>query len=149
MSGRVFRHPIEVPFADIDLAKVLYFPRLFHYSHLAMEAFFGQVVGRPYARVLDDGNTGFPTVHTEADYFRPIRYGETVVAETTVRRLGGASVDFRFRFRVDPEAESRAEIRSRVVCVAMDAFRSRPIPEDLRAVFAAFLESSDPGAKTP
>jgi 4-hydroxybenzoyl-CoA thioesterase len=149
MSARAYEHSLAVPFADVDMAKVLYFPRLFHYTHLAMEGFFENAVGLPYPSLLADRKLGFPTVHTEADYFGPIRYGERLRIRFTVRRLGRSSADLRFRFRGGDETETRAEARSTVVCVDMDRFASVPMPPDLRAAFEAHLEEVDASRTSP
>lgn len=135
-----FKTSIPVAFADVDWARVLYFPRLFHYCHLAMEAFFADVVGMPYAQVLTVRNLGFPTVHAEADYHAPIRYGEPLSCHVTVRALGRSRVDFRFRFRVGDEGDDRAEARNTVVCAAMDRFKAEPLPLDLREIFQRYCE---------
>jgi acyl-CoA thioesterase FadM len=140
MSGRIHEQRIEVPFADMDMAKVLYFPRLFHYCHLAMEGWFAAAAGMPYHRVLSERNLGFPTVHAEADYFRTITYGLVLRALFSVRRVGRTSVDLRIRFLAEGEEDPRAEARSTVVCVAIDRFESVPVPEDLRRLFSLYLE---------
>lgn len=145
MSGRVYEHRIAVPFADLDMARVLYFPRIFHYVHVTMEGFFEHAAGVPYPYLLSERNLGFPTVHTEAAWAAPIRYGDVLRAAFTVRRLGSSSVDLRVRFRAGDEDAPRVEARSTVVCVAMDRFKSVPVPADLRAILAAHLEPPLPG----
>ena len=82
-----FKHRIPVSFGDVDYARILYYPRLFHFCHAVMEAFFDGV-GFNYAKLLVERKIGFPTVHTEADYRIPMPYGIVLEFDLTVRSLG-------------------------------------------------------------
>lgn len=140
MSGKTFRTVVPVTFGDVDYARILYYPRLFHYCHVVMERFFDEAVGIPYHTVLSERRLGFPTVHTEADYRRPMPYGEHLAFEFSVRALGTSSVSFRYVVSGAGDETPRAEARSVVVCVDMDRFEKQPLPKDLRHAFAGYLE---------
>ncbi len=137
MSARTFTSPVPVAFGDMDYARVLYFPRVFHYVHRVMEDWFAREFSLPYDRFLGERQLGLPTVHAEADYATPIRYGDALQCTMSVRRLGASSVDLRFVFSVNDAAV--CEARTTVVCVDMVSFTKRALPEDLRASLAAFL----------
>jgi 4-hydroxybenzoyl-CoA thioesterase len=139
---RIHTQVVPVDFGDADLAGILYFPRLFHLCHVVMEGFVAEALGITYAVLLKERNLGFPTVRTEADYRSPMPYGHDLRLDMTVRRLGRSSLDFRWRVRLaDGEGDERAEVKSTVVCVAMDSFLGVPIPEDIREAFLPFLEA--------
>ncbi len=140
MPGRIYVHEIQVSFGDVDYARILYYPRLFHYCHVVMEGFFDSVVGMPYAKVLSERKLGFPTVHTEADYHDPMPYGLRLSIGLSVRAVGTTSLSLRYQVRAVGEDEPRAEARTTVVCVDMDRFTKLPIPRDLRDAFSDFLE---------
>ena len=131
---------MELQFGDVDYARVLYYPRLLHYCHVAMEGFFGEVTGNSYAHLLGERKIGFPTVHLDVTYKSPLRYGTTVRMQVCVLRVGRSSLDLRYRELGDGESGSRAEVLATVVCVNMDTFRSVPIPDDVRPVLEEFLE---------
>jgi 4-hydroxybenzoyl-CoA thioesterase len=139
MTTRVFTHRIPVSFGDVDYARILYYPRLFHFCHAAMEAFF-DAVGFNYARLLVERKIGFPTVHTEADYHVPMPYGITLEFGLTVRALGTTSVSFHYLVRGAGEEAIRAEARTTVVCIDMDRFQKKPLPPDIRRILAEYLE---------
>ena len=40
-----FECRIPVRFGDIDIAKIVYYPRFLHFCHVAMEEMFGHVIG--------------------------------------------------------------------------------------------------------
>lgn len=138
-----FLHALNVTFGECDPAGVVYYPRYFDWFHRAMEAWFGEGLGRPYAQVLRE--LGFPSVRAEADFKAPCRMGELVGVELTVGRLGNASVELLLRVR-GPDGTLRATGRVVVVVVAMDPggpqhFRLRPLPAELRQSMARW--SSD------
>ena len=141
MSAAVFQHEVPIAFGDVDYARVLYYPRLFHYCHLVMERFYVEVVGVPYPTLIEERRLGFPTVHLEADYRRTMDYRLVRLRfAMTVARLGTSSVELRFRvFGPDDEAP-RAEARVTTVCVDMDRFASVTLPPDLREVYSRYLE---------
>ena len=142
MSGKTFEHEIPIRFGDVDKAAILYYPNFHHYCHVVMESFFEEVVRMPYARVLAERGIGFPAVHLETSYLKPMPYGMTLVFHLSVAKLGRTSVVLLLRARGVGDDELRAEARITVVCVTMGNFASTPVPEDIREIFAAHLESN-------
>ena len=55
-----FRTSIKVRFSDEDHARIVYYPRFFHFFHVAFEDFF-ESEGVPYRACLDEG-VGWPAV---------------------------------------------------------------------------------------
>jgi 4-hydroxybenzoyl-CoA thioesterase len=138
MASRTFKHRIPVSFGDVDYARIMYYPRLFHFCHAVMEAFFDGV-GLNYARLLVDRKIGFPTVHTEANYRIPMPYGIVLEFELSVRAIGVTSVSFDYVVRGEGESEIRAEARTTVVCIDMDRFEKKALPPDIRRVLSEYL----------
>ena len=139
MTARAFHHRIPISFGDVDYARILYYPRLFHFCHAVMEAFF-DAVGLNYAKLLVERKIGFPTVHTEADYRIPMPYGMVLEFDLTVRSLGTTSVSFHYVVRGAGEEELRAEASTTVVCIDMDRFHKKPLPPDIRRILAEYVE---------
>src|SRR5690606_1601196 len=65
----------RVRFGDEDHAQIVYYPRFFHFFHCAFEDFFDQQ-GFPYRACLAVDRVGWPAVHAEADFERPVRFGD-------------------------------------------------------------------------
>jgi len=137
---------IPVRFAEIDRAGIVYYPRFFHYFHVAFEEFFADRVGVPYNVLLDRDRVGFPTVHAECDYRAPLRFGDVLRVDVSVEKMGRSSVVFLYRLRRSARARPAAEARITVVCVDMDAFRPIPIPARCRK---AFLRHHEKPAAAP
>lgn len=123
-----FRTPLTVRFGDVDPAGIVYYPRFLHYCHLAMEELFRAGLGRPYPEILDQERFGFPAVHLEVDFRRPLRYGDEIEVEVRVVRLGNTSATWRYRVFRRGETEALAEARVVTAGVDLDSFRPRPVP---------------------
>lgn len=132
-----FRTQIEVRFGDVDHAGIVYYPQFFIYFHEAFEEFFNDC-GFRYADLLNQRRIGFPTVHIEADYKLPLRYGDALDIELSVPAVGDKSAVFRYvGFRHgDGQRACAAEITC--ACVNMESFQAITIPDDLRALFRRF-----------
>jgi 4-hydroxybenzoyl-CoA thioesterase len=129
---------IEVRFGDEDHAGIVYYPRFFDFFHRAFEDFFKDH-GVPYKEVLDVDNCGWPSVHAEADFKSPARFGDTLTMELEVERIGEKSATF--AFRGVNRAEGRVVLTGKVtcVCIEMDTFAPQPIPDKYRAMFEKHL----------
>lgn len=135
-----FEHKLTVRFGECDPAGVVYYPRYFDWFHRAMEAWFGEGLGRPYHEVLEQ--LGFPSVHAEADYRRPCVMGEELAVVLAVTRIGRSSVELGLRVR-GPDGDIRAVGRVVIVVITMapgteEHFALRPLPDDLRAAMQRF-----------
>jgi len=128
------RFPLDVRFGDLDAAGIVYFPRYLHFCHVGMEEYFRHVVGIDYPSFVGaPHHFGLPTVRTEVEHRRPIRYGEPVELEVEVVRVGGSSVEWRDRFWHAGAELPSSEARIVTVLVDLRDFGKRPLPDWLRA----------------
>jgi 4-hydroxybenzoyl-CoA thioesterase len=138
--------PVFVHWGLCDPAGIVYFPRFFELFHQAMETWFFDGLGLPYDALIVGRKIGFPSVHTEADFKRPTRFGETIAVELRVREPGHSSIAFDYVIRAhDDPSDVRAT--GHTVCVVMDLDassptfrRALPMPDDLRERIAAFRQ---------
>jgi 4-hydroxybenzoyl-CoA thioesterase len=145
---QVHLHPIAVRFGMADPAGIVYFPRYFDWFHQAMESWFDEGLGRPYAEVLR--SHGLPTVDTRCAYRAPCRPGEVVTVELRVARLGRTSLRLAYTVR-GADGGLRALARTDVVFVGLvpgtpEHLRPVPLPPDLRDAMLRYL---DPDAAVP
>lgn len=132
----IHRFPLVVRFGDLDPAGIVYYPRYLHFCHVGMEEYFRHVVGIDYPVVLAEHRLGLPAVRTEVEHRRPIRYGDAVVLEVEVVRVGDSSVEWRDRFLHAGETRPSTEARIVTVCVDLASFTKTPVPAWLRAKLA-------------
>lgn len=140
-SGVSFVYSTPVRFADVDHAGIVYYPRFFHYFHLAFEELWRARIGpRAYVELIDRDRLGFPAVRAECEFSAPLRFGDTAEIELTVARLGTSSITFRYKVRRAEDATLVAD--GRVVCAVVDLSRfvAVPTPERIREMLADLLE---------
>jgi 4-hydroxybenzoyl-CoA thioesterase len=115
----VFRFSQPVRFADIDHAGIVYYPRYFHYFHLAFEELWRERIGpAAYSRIIDEDRIGFPAVRAECDFKAPLKFGDTADIEVSVPRLGSRSITFRYRIFRSADRNLCAE--GQVICAVVD-----------------------------
>lgn len=140
---------LPVRFADIDHAGIVYFPRFFHFFHVAFEEMWREHLGaRAYVSLLDDDRLGFPAVRAECDYRAPLRFGDVAEVELRVIKLGRTSVTF--GYRVYRAAETGAVEQPRLLVaegstvsaiVDLSRFAAVEPPDKVRELLAALTES--------
>src|SRR6185369_6259774 len=135
-----YKTRLTVRFGDVDKAGIVYFPRIFHYMHIAQEDFFAEYVGVPYPQLIESEGIGFPTVSDATDFVGVIRYGDVVEITVFISRLGDSSATF--EFRLHRQATGELLVRAAQVKVAVDlaTWQKIPIPDRLRQSFAACRE---------
>jgi 4-hydroxybenzoyl-CoA thioesterase len=136
-----FTFATPVRFADVDHAGIVYYPRYFHYFHLAFEELWRTRIGpRAYSELLDRDKIGFPAVRAECEFRAPLRFGDTAEIELSVAKLGEKSVTFRYRVhRADPH---QLAAEGRVVCAVVDLakFVAIPTPARISALLADLVD---------
>ncbi len=130
---------VPVRFGDIDQAGIVYYPRFFHLFHIAFEDFFREQAGVPYDQVLGKLRIGFPTVHIDADFTSPLKYGDRVDIELSVVRIGKRSVTCQYRAFRSANGELCATAQITTATVNMDDFKPTALTENLRAAFSRHL----------
>lgn len=128
---------IDVQFGDCDPAGIVYYPTLFHYCHVAFERAWGMALGIAYPELIATERLGFPTVHVEADFLSPARYGDTVTFDVWISRIGASSVVFEFEGAVADRTVVRASHTK--VCTNLDMMTKVEIPPRHRTRMEAFV----------
>jgi 4-hydroxybenzoyl-CoA thioesterase len=122
-----------VRFEEVDAAGIAFFARFFNWCHEAMERFFDGVPGG-YIDLITRRRVGFPAVHVVADWKSPLRYGDTVRIETSVRKVGTTSATFRYVLERASDGVHVATIEHVTVATDLDTMTKRALPDDCRAL---------------
>jgi len=133
-----FRTSVLVRFGDVDPAGIVYFPRIYEYLHEAFEDVWEQHVGERYYRMILDQRRGYPLVHSDVDFRRPLRFGDRIDVRVTCTHLGRSSTGLRYRMFVDEEL--CVDAHQTTACVDLEKGESVPLADAHRARFAEILE---------
>jgi len=143
-----FSSTYPIRFSDVDHAGILYYPRFLHYFHCCFEDFFERALGVPYNHLLDVERLGFPTVHMEVDYLKPLRFGDHVEISLSIDSIGKKSVTWIYTGETSRENKKVRAVEARLVtvCLDMDSFRSVEVPRKYRDLFKKFLVGGESGS---
>lgn len=137
-----FAAEFPIRFGDIDHARVVYYPRFFHYFHQAFEDWFGGALGIPYADVITKENIGFPSVKIECEFLKPLRYGDRVRIGVELVSIGEKSITNRYVMTRLPDGDVAARATITTVAIDNDTFRAIPITDAWRKRFESFMSKT-------
>jgi 4-hydroxybenzoyl-CoA thioesterase len=133
---RVFESRLQVQWADVDVAGIMYFAAYSRFAEYAEMRLFAEL-GFPYESVFTEYSFWLPRVHVEAKYRAPALMSDWLAMRTHIERVGNSSLRWKTVFVNERSGEPGAEIK--VIVVAIDAVtkKSRPLPEPIRAAMLA------------
>ena len=130
-----FKAVRRVEFSETDMAGIVHYSNFFRYMETAEHAFFRQL---GYSVVTDktEPPVGWPRVHAECDYLKPLRFEDEVEIHMLVSEKKSKALTYAFRFRklnaLPPVEIARGKLT--VVCVTHNfegEMEAVPIPEAL------------------
>jgi acyl-CoA thioester hydrolase len=130
-----FRHrtTLQVRFRDIDA-----------FGHVNNAVFFSYVEQARIRYLLDvlKPGVGFDRLplilaRVELDYRSPVMFGEEIVVETRVDRVGRTSFGMRHRMTAAPDGRTVGDVRTVLVTYDYAAAHPMPVPDDWRERFAS------------
>lgn len=128
-----------VAFQEVDAAGIVFYARIFDYFHDVYVAFLRRR-GAPLEDALRDGSWVAPLRRAEADYLRPLRFGDQV--QVSVVRVDVEDSEYRVGYRVESSAGVACTGESVHVSVDPEAFRRCRIPDVLRRALEGTPSSS-------
>ena len=109
----------RVEFSDTDMAGIMHFSNFFRFMETAEHAFFRSL---GFSVMMDQLQPpiGWPRVHAECDYKKPLRFEDEVEVRLAVKEKRSKTISYQFRFRKVGEATEAARGLLTVVCVTWD-----------------------------
>jgi acyl-CoA thioester hydrolase len=114
-----FKATRRVEFSDTDMAGIVHYANFFRFMETAEHAFY-RSLGFSVILHQFDPPLGWPRVHAECDYMKPLRFEDLVEIHLLVAEKKSKVLRYLFRFRrlnADP-VEEVARGSLTVVCVA-------------------------------
>ena len=105
----------RVEFSETDMAGIVHYANFFRYMEAAEHAFFRSLGTSIVDKVL---HVGWPRVHAECDYRKPLCFEDEVTVRLLVTAKNARSLRYQFRFLRGDEEVARGALT--VVCVSRD-----------------------------
>ena len=134
-GARTFEARLQVQWADVDIAGIMYFAAYWRFVEYAELRFFAEL-GFPYDRVFDEYDIWIPRVRAEAEYHAPALMNDWMRMRTHIEKVGASSVRWKTVVFNERTGEPGAAFSLTVACVDRAHKKSRPLPEPLRAALA-------------
>jgi len=93
-GARVFVSRLQVQWADVDIAGIMYFAAYSRFAEYAEMELFAEL-GLPYERVFAKYGFWLPRVHVEAEYHAPALMSDWLRMRTHLERVGSSSLRWR------------------------------------------------------
>jgi acyl-CoA thioester hydrolase len=130
-----FRATRRVEFSDTDMAGIMHYSNFFRFMETAEHGFY-RSLGFSVVMPETDPRLGWPRVHAECDYKRPLRFEDLVEIQLLVKERRTKSISYVFRFwklNEEPRLEVARGLLT-IVCVAHHPdgkMASVPIPQEI------------------
>jgi YbgC/YbaW family acyl-CoA thioester hydrolase len=132
--GGGFKLELPVRFQDVDAAGIIFYPRALELCHDAYVAFLEQA-GLPLHEVLR-GPWLAPVRHAEADYLKPLRFGDRVEVSLVAAHLETMPnpTEVTLGFRIARVSDHEVAILSQTIhtFVERKTFARTAVPDELR-----------------
>ena len=126
---------VKIEWGDCDPAGIVFYPRYFAMFDASTTALFERALGMTKYQFLKRYQAvGYPMLETAARFLTPTRFGDSVVIETSLSKLGRSSFDVIHRLTKD--GELAVECTEKRVWVTRDPddaerIKSQAIPEEI------------------
>jgi acyl-CoA thioester hydrolase len=148
-----FKAERRVEFSETDMAGIMHYSNFFRFMETAEHAFY-RSLGHSVVMTQFDPPMGWPRVHAECDYFKPLLFEDRVEVHLLVKEKRSKSLTYVFRFyKLGAVREEVARGSLTVVCVAHTGggMRAVEMPPSLGAQIevapTALLSDCNPAGK--
>jgi 4-hydroxybenzoyl-CoA thioesterase len=133
----VFRVELVLHFGDCDPSGIAYFPAYLNLLNGVVEEFWHSL-GHPWIQQINERSRGTPTAHLSCDFARPSRFGDHLLFELKVVRIGKSSLEL--AHRIFCEGEVRWTAKQVLVSTDIHTGASQSWHHDVRGALEKFME---------
>ncbi len=123
---------VRIYWEDTDAAGIVYYANYLRFLERARSDLVRRA-GIDQATLLDSEGVVFPVRRCEIDYLVPARLDDEIEVRTSIRKLGGASMDMNQDIHRSDQTLVRAKVR--LACIGAGG-RPRRLPADVRAALS-------------
>lgn len=131
-----FKAQRRVEFSDTDMAGIMHYSNFFRFMETAEHGFY-RSLGFSVVDPQLNPRVGWPRVHAECDYHKPLRFEDLVEIHLLVTEKRSKALSYQFRFRKIIEGNPPAEVARgalTIVCVSHapdGSMKAVPIPDEI------------------
>jgi acyl-CoA thioester hydrolase len=129
------RFAVRIHWEDTDAAGIVYYANYLRFIERARSDLVGER-GVDQAALLVDGGVVFPVRRCEIDYLQPARLDDRLEVRTTLRKLGGASLNMDQDIYRGEEKLIQAKVR--LACIDGTG-RPRRLPDQVRTALTRIV----------
>ena len=132
-------HKVKINFFDCDPAGILFYARVFQICHSAYESMVSS-----FSLTEDYWNNPkyvVPISSSEAKYYMPIKYGETITIELKVAQLRSSSFELNYSCK-NERGEVCTEVKTIHVFVDKKTWKKKEIFKEIRVGLEKVLNNS-------
>jgi 1,4-dihydroxy-2-naphthoyl-CoA hydrolase len=132
-------HKVKINFFDCDPAGILFYARVFQICHSAYEFMITS-----FSLKEDYWNNSeyvIPISSSEAKYYNPIRYGETITIELNVIQLRNSSFELGYSCK-NENGDVCAEVKTIHVFVDKKTWKKKELSKEVRSGLEKVLNNS-------
>ncbi len=137
-GARAFEARLQVQWADVDIAGIMYFAAYWRFAEYAEMELFREL-GFPYNSVFETLDFWLPRVKVEAEYHAPALMGDWLRMRTHLEKVGASSVRWQTVIFNERTGEPSAAMTLTVACMNRETKKSMPLPPALRERLLAAL----------
>lgn len=131
-GARTFVSRLQVQWADVDIAGIMYFGAYWRFAEYAEQRMF-ESIGFPYEQVHDRFDFWMPRVHVEATYHSSALMGDWIRMRAHVDRVGASSISYTVVMFNERTSEANAVLTLTIAAMSRKTKKSMPLPEPIRA----------------
>jgi YbgC/YbaW family acyl-CoA thioester hydrolase len=135
-SARIFEARLQVQWADVDVAGIMYFAAYSRFAEYAEMQLFAEL-GFPYESVFRQYAFWLPRVRVEAEYHAPALMSDWIRMRTHIEHVGASSIRWKTVCFNERTNEAGAAMTFIVAAIDDTTHKSRPLPEPIRSALIA------------
>ena len=131
----MYSYKSKIYFPQCDPAGVIFFGEVFKSAHECYERFMAE---NNYETMLFNSNEyAFPIVHSEANYYSPLRLHNNVSIDLHVEKIGNTSYTIVYKFLSGDKL--KAVVKTAHVCISRQSGDKESLPDRLVDILSQHL----------
>lgn len=136
MQPAPFSFSERIRWADVDLVGIMRFSAVTRFIEMAEQELLRDA-GMPFSTLFDPAAVWMPRRQLTIEYLAPARIDDLLTIDVWISRLGETSLTLSCELRL-PDERVVARTALVIVCVTVEAFAKRPLPEVVREKLAPY-----------